>query len=125
MDEGTYAAVLTADPELLDRLLATLAAVGLHPQVVSDAGALRPLWRDATVVIVGGDQAGQLAGLGLPRRSDVFVVGSDADGEELCRWSVPLGAAVAPLPSAESWFAAALADATGFTPDELREALNV
>jgi secretion/DNA translocation related CpaE-like protein len=113
VDEGMYAAVLTADEELLDRLLATLAAVGLEPQVVSDPGALRSSWRDATVVAVGGDRAEELAALSLPRRSDVFVVGSDADGEELCRWSVPLGAAVAPLPSAESWFVAALADAAG------------
>lgn len=108
-----YAAVLTDDDELLDRLLATLAAVELEPRVVSDPGALRALWRDATVVTVGADRAEQLAGLGLPRRSDVFVVGADVDGEELCRWSVPLGAAVAPLPSAESWLVAALADATG------------
>lgn len=65
------------------------------------------------MVAVGGDRAEQLVGLRLPRRSDVFVVGADADGEDLCRWSVPLGAAVAPLPSAESWFVAALADAAG------------
>lgn len=105
--------MLTADDELLDRLLAVLAAVGLETRVVSDAGALRALWRDATVVTVGGDRAEQLAGLGLARRSDVFVVGDDRDSDELCRWSVPLGAAVAPLPSADSWFATALADAGG------------
>lgn len=113
MSDDAYAAVLTADEELLDRLLATLAAVGLESQVVSDPGAVRSLWREATVVAVGGDRAERLAALGLPRRPDVFVVGEDADSEDLCRWSVPLGAAVAPLPSAESWFAAALADAVG------------
>lgn len=109
--DGAYAAVLTADEELLDRLLATLAAVGLESQVVSDPGAVRSLWRDATVITVGGDLAERLAGLGLPRRSDVFVVGVETDSDELCRWSVPLGAAVVALPSAESWFAAAVADA--------------
>ena len=113
MDEGAYAAVLTADEELLDRLLTTLAAVGLPPQVVSDPGAVRSVWREATVVAVGGDRAERLAELGLPRRPDVFVVGDDADSEQLCRWSIPLGAAVAPLPSSDSWFAAALADAVG------------
>jgi secretion/DNA translocation related CpaE-like protein len=113
VDEGAYAAVLTADEELLDRLLTTLAAVGLQPQVVSDPGAIRSVWREATVVAVGGDRAERLAELGLPRRPDVFVVGDDADSEQLCRWSIPLGAAVAPLPSSDSWFAAALADAVG------------
>lgn len=113
MTDDAYAAVLTADEELLDRLLATLAAVGLEPQVASDPGAVRALWREATVVTVGSDRAERLVGLGLPRRPDVFVVGDDADSDDLCRWSVPLGAAVAPLPSAEAWFAAALADAVG------------
>ena len=108
-----YAAVLTADDELLDRLLTTLVAVGLEPRVLSDPGALRGVWREATAVVVGGDRAERLAALGLPRRSDVFVVGADHDSDGLCRWSVPLGAAVAPLPSADSWFTAALADATG------------
>lgn len=105
--------MLTADDELLDRLLATLAAVGLEPRVMSDAGALRAVWRDATAVTVGGDRAEQLVALGLPRRPDVFVAGADQDSEQLCRWSVPLGAAVAPLPSSDRWFATALADAAG------------
>ena len=113
MDANAYAAVLTADEELLDRLLATLAAVGLEPRVVSDPGALRSVWREATAVAVGGDRAEQLVALGLPRRSDVFVVGADHDSDDLCRWSVPLGAAVAPLPSADAWFATALSDAAG------------
>ncbi|HEY5788456.1 MAG TPA: septum site-determining protein Ssd [Microlunatus sp.] len=113
MDASAYAAVLTGDEELLDRLLATLAAVGMEPRVLSDPGALRAVWRDATAVAVGGDRAEQLVALGLPRRSDVFVVGDDSDSDELCRWSVPLGAAVAPLPSSDAWFATALADAAG------------
>lgn len=112
-DQGGWAAVLTSDEELLDRLLTTLAAVGLEPRVVSDPGAVRGQWREATVVLVGGDCAEQLAALGLPRRRDLFVVGDDADRDLLCRWSVPLGAAVASLPSAESWFTAALGDAAG------------
>lgn len=108
-----YAAVLTTDDELLDRLLTTLAAVGLEPRVLSDPGAVRTVWREATAVVIGGDKAERLAALGLPRRADVFVAGEDRDSDELCRWSVPLGAAVAALPSADSWFTAALADATG------------
>jgi secretion/DNA translocation related CpaE-like protein len=113
VDVGAYAAVLTADEELLDRLLTTMAAVGMEPRVVSDPGALRSVWREATAVVVGGDRAEQLATLGLPRRADVFVVGDDRDSEQLCRWSVPLGAAVAPLPSADGWFASTLADVAG------------
>lgn len=108
-----YAAVLTADEELLDQLLATLAAVGLEPRVVSDAGAVRGLWRDAAAVVVGLDRAEDLVAVGLPRRGQVFVVGEEESSDELCRWSVPLGAAVAPLPSAGAWFSSALADAAG------------
>ena len=53
VDASAYAAVLTADEELLDRLLATMAAVGMEPRVLSDPGALRAVWRDATAVAVG------------------------------------------------------------------------
>lgn len=108
-----YAAVLTADEELLDQLLATLAAVGLEPRVVADAGAVRGLWRDAAAVAVGLDRAEQLVALGLPSRGQVFLVGGEDHSSELCRWSVPMGAAVVPLPSANGWLSTALADAAG------------
>jgi secretion/DNA translocation related CpaE-like protein len=105
--------VLTADLELLDDVLAVAAAAGVEPQVVADAGSVRPLWTAAATVVVGVDQAAQLAKLVLPRRPDVFVVGADSFRDEVCAWSLPLGAAVVLLPSGAGRLSTALADATG------------
>jgi secretion/DNA translocation related CpaE-like protein len=105
--------VLTADLELLDDVLAVAAAAGVEPQVVADAGSVRPLWAAAATVVVGVDQAAQLAKLVLPRRPDVFVVGQDTARDEVCAWSLPLGAAVVLLPSGAGRLSTALADATG------------
>lgn len=107
------AVVVTADIELLDHVLAVAAAAGVEPQVVTDAGAVRPLWSTAATVIVGVDQAGQLANLVLPRRPEVFVVGEEADHDQVCAWSLPLNAAVVLLPSGANRLTTALADATG------------
>ena len=65
MESGTCA-VVTGDLELLDQVLATAAAAAVEPTVVSDAAAVRPLWASAAVVVVGLDQAAQLAGLSPP-----------------------------------------------------------
>lgn len=105
--------MVTADVELLDHVLAVAAAAGVEPQVVSDAGAVRPVWATAATVVVGVDQAARLASLVLPRRGEVFVVGQDADHDEVCAWSLPLNAAVVLLPSGANRLTTALADATG------------
>lgn len=111
MESGTCA-VVTADPELLDQVLATAAAAAVEPTVISDTTALRPLWSSAAIVVVGIDQAAQLAGLAWSRRPEVYVVGGAADRESLCAWSGPLGAAVVVLPSAAGWLTSSMADAT-------------
>lgn len=105
--------VVTADLELLDQVLAVAAAAGVEPQVIRDAGSVRPVWKSAAALIVGVDQAAQLAGMVLPRRPEVFVVGEDDDRDQVCAWSLPLGAAVVLLPSGAHRLATALADATG------------
>ncbi len=110
MESGTCA-VVTGDLELLDQVLATAAAAAVEPTVVSDAAAVRPLWGSAAVVVVGLDQAAQLAGLSLRRRPEVYVVGEAADREQLCSWSGPLGAAVVVLPGAAGWLTTSMADA--------------
>ena len=110
MESGTCA-VVTGDLELLDQVLATAAAAAVEPTVVADAAAVRPLWGSAAVVVVGVDQAAQLAGLSLRRRPEVYVVGEAADREQLCSWSGPLGAAVVVLPGAAGWLTTSMADA--------------
>lgn len=100
---GTFAdasvVVATADPDLLDGILSITAAVGVDPLLAGDAGALRPVWTAAGVVLIGADEAARVAALGLPRRPGVFLVGTELDGNELLAWSMPLGAAVMTLPA--------------------------
>ena len=110
MESGTCA-VVTADRELLDQVLATAAAAAVEPTVVSEAAALRPLWSSAAIVVVGIDQAPLLAGMALSRRPEVYVVGGAADRESLCAWSGPLGAAVVVLPTAAGWLTSSMSDA--------------
>lgn len=113
-DQGAAAVVVvTADLELLDHVLAVAAAAGVEPQVVADAGSVRPLWSTAAAVVVGVDQAPQLATMVLPRRNEVFVVGEEPAKDEVCAWSMPLGAAVVLLPSGAHRLTTALADAGG------------
>lgn len=107
---GRALVVVTADPELLDHVLSVTAAVGIEPQVASDPGALRPLWSGAPAVLVGVDQAAQVAAMALPRRTDVYVLGLERNREDVHLWSMPLGAAVLTLPDGASWLATALAE---------------
>ena len=65
------------------------------------------------MVIIGIDQAAQLASMVLPRRSDLYVVGEDDARDQVCLWSVRLGAAVVLLPSGANSLTIALADSQG------------
>lgn len=105
--------VVTGDLELLDGILAVAAAAGVEPTVTAEVGSVRPSWTGAPMVLVGADRARQLADLVLPRRGEVYVVGQDAERDELWRWSVPLGAAVVGLPEGAGMLTAAMADVTG------------
>jgi septum formation inhibitor-activating ATPase MinD len=102
--------VVTADDELLDLVLAVAAAAAVEPEVISDAGLVRPVWSAAGMVIIGIDQAAQLTSMVLPRRSDLYVVGEDDARDQVCLWSVRLGAAVVLLPSGANSLTVALAD---------------
>lgn len=104
--------VVTTDDVLLDAVLAAAAAAEVEPVVVSDVGALRPMWADAPIIVVGVDQAPELARQVLPRRRDIYLVGTAAEQGEVCSWSVPLGAVVAILPEGVSWLTTALASVT-------------
>lgn len=66
--------VVTADSHLADTALRWAAAVGATAEVVADVAAVRPGWRRARVVLVGGDLAADLVVARVPRREAVLLV---------------------------------------------------
>ena len=111
--DGAELLVVTADVGLLERVLAVTATLGVQPEVVRDLALLRPAWARAPLALIGVDVAAEVAALVLPARRRVFLVGLDQALSEVCAWSVPLGAAVLPLPSGAERLAAALAEVAG------------
>ncbi len=108
--------VVTADPELLSRIQAVTATLALQPLLVNRAADVRGWWTSAPLVVVGPDAAGELAGLRLPSRQGVLLVGRDQDPAEAVRFSPPLGAAVLTLPSGAEALAAAVGGRGGRPP---------
>jgi secretion/DNA translocation related CpaE-like protein len=113
VDPGAAPLVVTGDLDLLDQILAATAAVGVEPTVTADVATIRPQWTSAPMVLVGLDRAAQCAEKVLPRRTEVYVVGSGGDAAELARWSAPLGAAVVGMPDGTGLLTAVVADVTG------------
>jgi len=110
MDPTTVPGLLlvTADPALLERVLAVTATLGVEPRVLAEVEQLRSSWNQASLVLVGGDAAPEVAGLVLPPRGGTLLVGLDHDLAATCAWSVPLGAPVLGLPSGTDALVAAL-----------------
>lgn len=104
---------VTADTVLVRHLLSVTAAVGVAVDVEPDVGFLRSRWSSAAMVLLGVDRAGAVAELGLPRRSEVYVLGTEADRDETHAWSARLGAAVLTLPDSRGDLAAAVAEVGG------------
>lgn len=104
--------VVTADLELLDHILAAAAAAGIEPSVTSEPASIRPVWATAPMVVVGIDRAEQVFDLVLPRRSEVYVVGTEQREQDLWQWSAAMAAAVVSLPSGAGGLTAAIADLT-------------
>lgn len=88
--------LVSRDPSLIETVLAAAAAVQVTPVVARDTDELRRNWANASVVLVGADQAATVVGLGLPARGGVHLCGPDA--QSLLAWSVPLDAPVMVLP---------------------------
>jgi secretion/DNA translocation related CpaE-like protein len=105
--------VVTADPVLLEHVLAVTATLGVEPRVLPEAVLVGPVWTAASLVLVGADLAADVAALVLPVRRGLHLVGLDDALAEVCAWSAPLGAAVLVLPSGADTLAAALADLDG------------
>jgi secretion/DNA translocation related CpaE-like protein len=105
--------VAIADPELLDQVLSVTAVVGVEPVVLSEPGQLRPHWASASMLLLGVDQADRVAAMGLPRRTEVYLVVGETSAAQAQQWSIRLGAAVIALPSSVAWLSEALAGVTG------------
>ena len=101
--------VITADPLLLDQVLAAAAVAGVEPAVVDEPGAARRLWHASPSVLVGLDQARGVTEQLLPRRPGVVLLGHEADRAALCGWSQPLGATTLALPAGVEWLSSVLA----------------
>jgi secretion/DNA translocation related CpaE-like protein len=112
--------VLTSDQHLLDHILAVAAVAGIEPEVVSDISALRAEWSAASMIVVGVDLAPSIAGLALPRRTEIYLAGGQTSRDELSRWSVQLGAAVVTLPEGAAWLASAMAERGSRPPHSAR-----
>ena len=102
--------VAIADSELLDQVLAITAVVGVEPLVLGDVGLLRQHWSSASMVLLGVDQAARAGAMGLPRRTEVYLITEEQTSHQAQPWSIHLGAAVVTLPSSASWLSDALAN---------------
>lgn len=95
-DDNALPLVVGRDPRTLEHCLVACAAAGVVPSVQREPDEVRRRWSSAPVVVVAVEMAAQLAGLGLPNRSGVHLVGPD--GDELLAWSAPLAASALVLP---------------------------
>lgn len=109
MPDAELPLIATADEQLLDDALRWCAAVGVTPEVATDATAARRAWRNAPAVIVGDDLVERLVDAELSRRDHVLLVARDAG-----RWwssAVALGAVGVFAPDEEERILDALAAA--------------
>ena len=90
----------------MEQVLGAAAAVQSPMRRVRESDDVRQAWKGAPTVFVGADQAAWLAGLGLPSRRGVHVVGRTA--ADVMGWSVPLEAAVLVLPDQAGFISAIL-----------------
>lgn len=106
--------LLTTDESLLDEMLRVSSAAGTDLYASDTGPEAAGRWASAPVVLIGHDAVARVAALGLPRRSDVIVVGPAPSGDDPALWrhAVAVGAEhVALLPDSERWLADRLADA--------------
>ena len=90
------ALLISADERLTDLVRASAAATGSGVRVCPDPRAARRWWVRSPTVLIGADCAPVVAGLGLPTRLGVHVLGLEAD--PVLAWSAPLQAAGLVLP---------------------------
>ena len=113
---GTRPLVVTADGTLLDDLIRIAGHAGVEVDVAPDPGAARALFRTASLVLVGIDQAAACARARLPRRAGVVLVGRQSGGAPPALWPAADDLAaqhVAVLPAAEGWLVGRLTEQRG------------
>ncbi|SER94765.1 helicase/secretion neighborhood CpaE-like protein [Propionibacterium cyclohexanicum] len=98
--------VVCHEPRLLDLIAAAAASAGAEPMVVGQPRDIRQHWAQASAVLVGEESAALVAGLALPERAGVYVLGADA--ASAAAWSVPLSASVIELPEHAGFLPAVL-----------------
>lgn len=101
--------VISQDAAVLSLVQSSAATIGIGVQLYETAAQARRAWPGAPLVIVGVDQAASVVGLGLPERTGVHVVGTDADA--VLAWSVPLAAPGLVLPRQAGFLTSLLDDA--------------
>ena len=103
--------LVTRDQVLVDELVRLAAASGVTPDVVGDPAAALRAWAGASIVLVGGDCAAELAHVSPPRRAGVHVVTFGEAPDGLFRLAVALAAEnVAALPASADWLLEVLTD---------------
>lgn len=114
---GTFVVVISRDPQTVEHALVACAAAQAEAQVVREPEEIRRWWSEAPLTLVGSEMAPLVAGLGLPSRANVHLVGPRVD--ELVAWSAPLEASVLVLPE-QSALLASLVDRLDEAPGEAR-----
>jgi secretion/DNA translocation related CpaE-like protein len=102
--------VAVGDSALLDQVLSITAVLGVEPLVLGDAGLMGQHWASASMVLIGIDQATRVAIMGLPRRTEVYLVTEETTSHQAQQWSMQLGAAVVTLPGSADWLSDAIAN---------------
>ncbi|GAB3958120.1 hypothetical protein GCM10029978_002360 [Actinoallomurus acanthiterrae] len=96
--------IASADSLLVDDLLRLAAAADVETRLAADPAGARAAWRDAALVVVGADLAGDLARSSPERRPGVILTTVETDGDDVYRFAVEIGAQqVVALPGAETW----------------------
>jgi len=101
--------IISQDTAMLNLVQSSAAAAGIGVQHCETSAQVRRAWTGAPLILVGVDQAASVAGWGLPERTGVHVVGTDADA--VLAWSVPLAAPGLVLPRQAGFLASLLDDA--------------
>lgn len=92
----TSPVLISHDPILWEQVSAISAAIGMRFESVTQAAALRAVWHQAPIVLIGEDLAKWVVSLKLPPRSDLQLIARDVEG--LARWSGVLRAPGLVLP---------------------------
>lgn len=106
--------MICRDPGVVEQVQGAAAALQASVEVTREVEQVRRRWRSASAVFVGADSAAWVAGLALPTRPGVHVVGREA--ADVLPWSVPLEASVLLLPEQVGMVGAVL-DGSGSVAD--------